>query len=157
MTGIGRPSVGYSLPVLRALNAHFMGWFLGTNLSKQIVVFLYLVDYNFVFFMMHHGDLMILLWNSWYFYGIHDTSMILLCKYIWKYHFVIHYVSVIYLQIMILWDFFQEKTFMCEWWRDGRICVICKRLSLKKRLPSLQGLAWPPSTSLRMVQRAIFR
>lgn len=83
--------------------------------------------------------------------------MILLCKYIWKYHFVIHYVSVIYLQIMILWDFFQEKTFMCEWWRDGRICVICKRLSPRKRLPSLLGLAWPPSTSLRMVQRAIFR
>lgn len=40
--------------------------------------------------------------------------MILLCKYIWKYHFATHYVSVIYLQIMILWDFFQEKTFMCE-------------------------------------------
>lgn len=25
VTGIDRPSVGYSLPVLRALNAHFMG------------------------------------------------------------------------------------------------------------------------------------
>ena len=64
MTGIDRPSVGYSLPVLWALNAHFMGRFLGTILSKLIVVFLYLVDYNFVFFfMMHHGDLMILLLN----------------------------------------------------------------------------------------------
>ena len=60
VTGIDRPSVGYSLPVLRALNAHFVGWFLGTILSKQIVVFLYLVDYNFVFFMMHHGVFMIL-------------------------------------------------------------------------------------------------
>ena len=50
VTGIDRPSVGYSLPVLRALSAHFMGQFLGTILSKQIVVFLYLVDYNFVFF-----------------------------------------------------------------------------------------------------------
>lgn len=39
VTGIDRPSVGYSLPVLRALNAHFMGRFLGTILSKQIVVF----------------------------------------------------------------------------------------------------------------------
>ena len=39
VTGIDRPSVGYSLPVLRALNAHFVGWFLGTILSKQIVVF----------------------------------------------------------------------------------------------------------------------
>ena len=50
VTGIDRPSVGYSLPVLRALNARFVGRFLGTILSKQIVVFLYLVDYNFGFF-----------------------------------------------------------------------------------------------------------
>ena len=64
MTGIDRPSVGYSLPVLRALNARFMGRFLGTILSKQIIFFLYLVDYNFVFFMMHHGDLMILVSGS---------------------------------------------------------------------------------------------
>lgn len=49
VTGIDRPSVGYSLPVLRALSARFVGRFLGIVLSKQIVVFLYLVDYNFVF------------------------------------------------------------------------------------------------------------
>ena len=103
MTGIDRPSVGHSLPVLRSLNARFMGWFLGTNLSKQIVVFLYLVDYNFVFFYD----------ASWWFNDTSiefiDTSMILLCKYIWKYHFVIPYVSVIYLKIMILWYFFKKK------------------------------------------------
>ena len=29
VTGIDRPSVGYSLPVLRALNAHFVWCFLG--------------------------------------------------------------------------------------------------------------------------------
>ena len=49
VTGIDRPSSGHSLLVLRALDAHFVGRFLGTILSKQIVVFLYLVDYNFVF------------------------------------------------------------------------------------------------------------
>ena len=64
MTGIDRPSAGHSLLVLRVLSAHFVGRFLGTILSKQIVVLLYLVDYNFVFFMMHHGDLMILLLKS---------------------------------------------------------------------------------------------
>ena len=50
----------------------------------------------------------------WYFYRNYDTSMMLLCKHIWKCHFANRYVSVIYLQTMILWDFFQEKTFMCE-------------------------------------------
>ena len=45
----------------------------------------------------------------WYFYGNHDTSMTLLCKHIWKCHFANRYVSVIYLQTMILWDFLKKK------------------------------------------------
>lgn len=58
---------------------------------------------------------------------------------------------------MILWDFFQEKTFMCEDKGMGESASFSKRLSPRRRLPSLRGLVWPPSTSLRMVQRAIFR
>ena len=67
--GIDRPSYGHSLPVLRASSAHFMGWFLGTILSKRIRIFLYVVDYNFVFlynalwwFDDTSIEIMILLW-----------------------------------------------------------------------------------------------
>ena len=103
--GIDRTSDGHSLPVLWASSAHFMGWFLGTILSKRIRIFLYVVDYNFVF-----------LYNAlWWFDDTSIEIMILLCKHIWKCHFANCYVSVIYLQTMILWDFFEKKTFMCEY------------------------------------------
>ena len=102
--GIDRTSDGHSLPVRWASSAHFTWWFLGTILGKRICCFLYFVDYNFVS-----------LYNAlWWFDDTSIEIMILLCKHIWKCHFANRYVSVIYLQTMILWDFFQEKTFMCE-------------------------------------------
>ena len=67
--GIDRTSDGHSLPVLWASSAHFVGWFLGTVLSKRICSFLYFVDYNFVFlynalwwFDDTSIEIMILLW-----------------------------------------------------------------------------------------------
>ena len=106
--GIDRPSDGHSLPVRRASSAHFMGWFLGTILGKRIRIFSICSWLQFCVFV----QCFMVIW--WYFYRNYDTSMMLLCKYIWKCHFANRYVSVIYLQTMILWDFFQEKTFMCE-------------------------------------------
>ena len=89
---------------------------------SEFVFFLYVVDYNFCVFV----QCFMVIW--WYFYRNYDTSMILLCKHIWKCHFANHYVSVIYLQTMILWDFFQEKKHLCARIKNGWICVICKRL-----------------------------
>ena len=106
--GIDRTSDGHSLPVLWASSAHFVGWLLGTILSKRIRIFSICSWLQFCVFV----QCFMVIW--WYFYGNHDTSMTLLCKHIWKCYFANRYVSVIYLQTMILWDFFQEKTFMCE-------------------------------------------
>ena len=107
--GIDRTSDGHLLPVLWASSAHFAGCFWGTILSKRIRIFSICSWLQFCVFV----QCFMVIW--WYFYRNHDTSMILLCKYIWKCHFTNRYVSVIYLQTMILWDFFEKKTFMCEY------------------------------------------
>ena len=101
--GIDRTSDGHLLPVLWASSVHFMWWFLGTILGKRICCFLYFVDYNFVFlynalwwFDDTSMEIMILLWH--FFVNIFGSII-----------FVNHYVSVIYLQTMILWDFLKKK------------------------------------------------
>ena len=77
-----------------------LGWLLGTILSKRIRIFSICSWLQFCVFV----QCFMVIW--WYFYRNYDTSMMLLCKHIWKYHFANRYVSVIYLQTMILWDFF---------------------------------------------------
>ena len=120
--GIDRTSDGHSLPVLWASSAHFVGWLLGTILSKRIRIFSICSWLQFCVFV----QCFMVIW--WYFYRNYDTSMILICKHIWKCHFANRYVSVIYLQTMILWDFFSRKKHLCARIKNGWICVICKRL-----------------------------
>ena len=85
-----------------------------------------------------------LTWILWYFYWIYDTSMILLCKINRKVSFLqtIIYQShtSVLAQIMRLWDFFREKTFMCakerkkeerkRWWYKKKAAMATTPLLL---------------------------
>ena len=60
--GIDRTSDGHLLPVLWASSAHFMGWFLGTILSKRIRIFSICSWLQFCVFV----QCFMVIW--WYFY-----------------------------------------------------------------------------------------
>ena len=137
--GIDRTSDGHSLPVLWASSAHFTGWFLDTILSKRIRIFLYVVDYNFVF-----------LYNAlWWFDDTSIEIMILL----W-YFFVNIFGSVILQIVMYQWfickqwyfeTFFKKKHLRANI-KNGWICVICKRL--------LASFSWKIQKVRKKLQKA---
>ena len=111
--GIDRPSYGHSLPVLRASSAQSVGRFLGTFCGSATSLLCMMLYEDFVMLLCWFGGTTMPI--SWYFYHIYDTSMILFCKIIKKYHsyilLCIRQLHLFLIRKMILWDFFHEKTF----------------------------------------------
>ena len=106
MSGIDRTSNGHLLPVWWAQSAQITGRFLGTPCESVASLSC----------MILYGDFVMLRWRFlWYFSQFYDTSMILFCKTIRKYHssilLSIRRLCQYFTKKMILWDFFHEKNF----------------------------------------------